>query len=586
MDKLAALRQLMADRNLDAYIIAGGDAHNNDRMADYWRARGWFSGFTGSAGLVVVTPAEAGLWTDGRYFIQGEEELAGTGIDLYKMGMADVPTYEAFLLEKLPEGGKIGFDGRTMSTAGFNALKEKLAPKKPTYAYNEDLVGMLWEDRPALPQLPVFEHLPKFAGKCASEKLRTVREKMKEAGADAYLVSSLDDIAWLLNIRGQDVGNTPVAYAYALITDKDAFVFIDPVKVEALSGKLSSLGFTMLPYQSVADKLKALPGEASIFFNKMKTNILLGSALEKLKLVDTKDIIAMLKGAKSEAELANIRHAFIKEGAAMTKLLKWLDDSMKAGDTVTEDDVAKKLQAFRKQQPDYLHDSFDTISAYGANGAQAHYSHKGEGATLKPEGFFLLDSGAQYLDGTTDTTRTVAVGPLTNEMKTDYTLVLKGHIALSTAVFLKGTTGYPLDMLARQPILQSGQNYNHGTGHGIGYCLGVHEGPYGIAARNEVPLEVGMVLANEPAIYKAGQYGIRIENSIAVQELCQNEYGTFYHFETLTYCPYDTRAMDVTMLTQAERDFVNKYHERVLKTLSPMLTEAEQAWLKGACAGI
>ena len=587
MDKLASLRKLMAERGLDAYIIASGDAHNNDRMADYWRARGWFSGFTGSAGLVVVTPTEAGLWTDGRYFIQAEEELAGTGIDLYKMGEPNVPTYEAFLLEKLPEEGKVGFDGRTMSTAGFTALKEKLAPKKATYAYNEDLVGMLWADRPALPKLPVFEHLPKFAGQCASEKLRTVRENMKEAGVTAYLVSALDDIAWLLNIRGQDVGNTPVAYAYALITDKDAYVFIDPVKVEALSGKLSSLGFTILPYESVTDKLKALPEDAAIFFNRMKTNILLGSSVEKLNYVVAKDFLVMLKGTKSKAELANIRNAFIKEGVAMTKLLKWLDDAMQAGNTVTEDDVAKKLQGFRKEQPDYLHDSFGPICAYGPNAAQAHYSHKGAGATIEPFGFFLLDTGGQYLDGTTDTTRTVAVGPLTDEMKKDFTLVLQGHIALSSAVFLKGTTGHALDMLARQPILQDCQNYNNGTGHGIGYCLGVHEGPHGIAHRHwDVTLEPGMIASNEPGIYKQGQYGIRTENIIAVREFTQNDNGVFYHFETLTYCPYDTRAINVDMLTVREKDFVNNYHAKVLETLSPMLTAEEQAWLKKVCAGI
>jgi len=575
MDKLAALRSLMKERGLDAYIVSGGDV------------RKWISGFTGSAGTVVVTLTEAGLWTDGRYFIQAEQELAGTAIHLYKMGEPGVPAYEAFLLEKLPEGGKLGFDGKIMSAAEFDRLKKQLDPKKLTYVYQEDLIGTLWADRPALPCHPVFEHPPKFAGLSAAEKLRAVREKMKESGITAYLVSALDNIAWLLNIRGQDIPNTPVVNAYVLITEKDAHVFIDPAKVEDIAGKLSAQGFMLHSYETITDKLKALKDE-SIYYNRNVTNVLLseGAISDALKYVDTRDIITFLKGVKSEAELANIRNAYIKEGAAMTKLLKWLDDSISAGDMLTEDDVEKKLQGFRRQQADYLYDSFGTISAYGANAAQAHYKHKGTGATLQPKGFFLLDTGGQYLDGTTDTTRTVVLGDLTDEMKRDFTLVLKGHIALSCAVFLKGTTGQGLDMLARQPILQSCQNYNHGTGHGIGYCLNVHEGPYGISHRSDVALEPGMLLANEPAIYKAGRYGIRTENSIVVKELCQNADGTFYNFETVTYCPYDTRAINVEMLTQAEKDFVNTYHTKVLEVLSPTLTVDEQAWLKVRCARI
>ncbi|MCL2287107.1 MAG: aminopeptidase P family protein [Firmicutes bacterium] len=586
MDKLKNLRDLMRERGLDAYIISSGDAHNNARMADYWLARSWFSGFTGSAGTVVVTLTEAGLWTDGRYFIQGENELAGTGITLFKLGEPDVPTYEAFLLDKMPEGGKVGFDGRTMSTAAFNSMNKKLDTKNLTYLYQEDLVGMLWTSRPPMLSLPVFEHLPKFAGLSAAEKLRVVREKMKEAGVSVYLVSCLDDIAWLLNIRGRDVSNIPVVYSYVLITDKDADVFIDPAKVADISGKLISQGFTVNSYEAVADKMKTLPTDASIYFNKNKTNILLGSIVGELNYVDTKDIIAMLKGVKSEVELANIRNAYIKEGAAMTKLLKWLDDSIKAGKMLTEDDVANELVSFRKQQEYYLCDSFETISAYGENAALPHYKHKDSGAALKPKGFFLLDAGGQYLDGTTDTTRTVVLGPISDEMKHDFTLVLKGHIALSRAVFLKGTTGVALDMLARQPLMLDCQNYNHGTGHGIGYCLNVHEGPYGIHQRGEIALEPGMITANEPGIYKQGRYGIRTENTIATQELCKNENGTFYNFETLTYCPYDTRAINVEMLTREEKDFVNNYHAKVLETLSPRLDASEQEWLKERCAEI
>ena len=346
MDKLAALRTLMKERNLDAYIISGGDV------------REWISGFSGSAGTVVVTPTEAVLWTDGRYFIQAEQELAGAAIDLYKMGEPGVPAYEAFLLEKLPEGGNLGFDGKIMSAAAFDRLKKQLEPKNLTYAYQEDLVDALWADRPASPCHPVFEHPPKFAGLSAVEKLRIVRDRMKEHGVTAYLVSALDDIAWLLNIRGQDVPNTPVANAYVLLTEKDAHVFIDPAKVADIAGKLSAQGFMLHGYEAIADKLKALKDE-SIYYNRNITNVLLseGAISDALKYVDTRDIIAFLKGAKSEAELANIRNAYIKEGVAMTKLLKWLDDSISAGDVLTEDDVVEKLKGFRKQQADYLYES-------------------------------------------------------------------------------------------------------------------------------------------------------------------------------------------------------------------------------------
>jgi len=588
MEKLSALRKLMKDRGIDAYVIPSGDAHKTEYVAPYWGARKWFSGFTGSAGLVVVTLAEAGLWTDARYFIQAEEQLKGTGIDLYKMGEPNVPKYEDFLLDKLPEGGKLGFDGRSMSIADFEMLKKKFEQKSITYSYENDLVGEVWEDRPTLPTAIAFEHPPQFAGLSATEKLRTVREKMKAEGVSTYLVTSLTDIAWLLNMRGNDISYLPVVYSYVLITETEATIFVDKAKVADISGKLTSQGFTLAPYEAIPEKLKTLPTTDTIYYNKNKTNVLLAEAIPEglERKLEIKNIIAHLKGAKSGHELANIKNAFVKEGVAMVKLLKWLDESVKAGKTLTEDEIAKTLTGIRKQQKDCLGDSFDTISAYGANGALPHYRHEGDGATIKPEGFFLLDTGGQYLDGTTDTTRTVAVGPLTDEMKKDFTLVLKGHLAVNAAVFLAETTGVAIDALARQPILQDRQNFKHGTGHGIGYCLGVHEGPHGVSSRSTVALVPGMLISNEPGIYKQGRYGIRTENVLAVRELCKDDGNTFLHFENMTVCPYDTGAIVVEMLTQIEKDTINLYHTMVYHTLATMLAEDEKVWLENATKAI
>jgi len=575
MDKLKNLRALMQERGLDAYIIPSADAHNSEYVCDYWRGREWISGFTGSAGLVVVTPAEAGLWTDGRYFIQAAQELPGD-IALYKMAQPNVPTYEEFLRDIKAE--KIGFDGRTMTVSAFEKLKEKLP--NAVYSYAEDLIGMIWQDRPPMPTAPAFEHPPEFAGLSAAQKLQDVRAKMKEVGVDTYLVTALDDIAWLLNVRGRDVSATPLVYAFMLITEKDAHVFTDLGKFVDLSGKLTCQGFTMHDYDAVADMLKSLPATGKIYYNKEQTNTLLSESIAQ-ELKDTNDIIAYMKGVKTDAELANTRNAYIKESVVLVKMLKWLEENVASG--LTEDDVDKKLTALRQEQKHYLHDGFNTIAAYMANGTLSHYRHVGTGDTIKPEGFLLIDTGGQYMDGTTDTTRTVAVGALTDEMKRDFTLVLKAHVAFSMAVFPTGTTGHQLDMVARQPILQSLQNYNHGTGHGIGYCLGVHEGPHNISPRPvNVTLVPGMLASNEPALYKEGRYGIRTENIVAVKKLCKNEFGEFLAFETLTLCPYDMRAVDVEMLTAQEKEFVNAYHTKVYETLAPLLPADEQVWLKNA----
>lgn len=571
-EKIDALRRLMTERGLDAYIIPSGDAHASEYVADFWRARQWISGFTGSAGLVVVTRHEAGLWTDGRYFIQAERELAGSGIELFKINEPDVPTYQAFLAEKIPRGGRVGFDGRTVTATSFKTLRNIL--KDASFSYSEDLVGEIWINRPPLPCKPAFEHAVEFTGQTRAEKLTTVRNRMTEEKIPSYLVTALDSVAWLLNIRGSDVSCLPVVYAFVLITQTDAHVFIDAKKITGL--QLSE--FTIHAYDALPKFLKNF-GAKKIFFNPHTTNVLLTESIAhgaRSEFKPAEEIIPHLKAVKTPYELANIKNAFIKEGVAMTKTLFWLESEMASGGQVTEGDVVRILQKFRGEQSDYLCDSFDTVSAYGANAAEAHYSCGETGATLFPKGFLLLDSGGQYLDGTTDTTRTIPLGELTDEMRRDYTLVLKGHIALSRAVFMRGTTGTQLDILARLPLWETGQNYSHGTGHGLGFCLSVHEGPHNISTNhNAVEFEPGMLVTNEPALYKAGRYGIRTENVLAVRRANPG----FLCFEVLTVCPIDTRAILPEMLTKIEREWLADYHKNVCETLAPHLSDMERAWL-------
>jgi len=618
--RIAALRNLMRERGLDAYIIPSGDAHASEYVADFWCARKWLSGFTGSAGLLVVTMHESGLWTDGRYFIQAERELAGSEIRLFKM--PEAITYQAFLAEKIPQSGRVGFDGRTVTVTSFKTIKDMLRVKNALFSYNEDLVGQIWRNRPPLPCEPAFEHALEFSGQSRAEKLFLVRVRQAhggsrgvrqahsesrgqvsaaahsleagqerrgqvpaaarslesgkerrgqvsaaarslEAGNDsAYLVTSLDSVAWLTNLRGRDISGLPVVYAFAVVTQTEAHLFIDAKKIAGLHLP----EFTIHDYAALPDFLKNFPAK-KIFFNPHTTNVLLAESIPTERRAEFKpadEIIPRLKAVKTPHEIGQIKNAFLKEGIAMTKTLSWLESAMAAGSTVTEGDVVRMLQKFRAEQAGYLCDSFDTISAYGANAAEAHYS--GGETVLRPEGFLLLDTGGQYLDGTTDTTRTIPLGALTDEMRRDYTLVLKGHIALARAVFPKGTTGTQLDILARLPLWQSGQNYSHGTGHGLGFCLSVHEGPHNISPHhNAVALEPGMLVTNEPALYKPGRYGIRTENVLCVKDA---EFENFLCFEVLTLCPIDTRAILPELLTDIEREWIESYNKRVFARLS------------------
>jgi len=581
MMKIKALRDLMKERGLDAYLITNGDNHSSEYVTGHWKARSWFSGFTGSNGTVIVTHTEVGLWTDGRYFIQAEKQLAGTGIALFKMNMPGVPRFKDYLAKELPHGGKLGFDGRVISMTDYKELNETLKTKEITYAYTEDLVGMIWDDRPALPTAPAFEHAPRFAGLSAAEKLAAVRGEMEKHGVTAYLAVALDDVAWLMNIRGNDVPYAPVVNAYVLVTTDAAHAFIDYGKVEAFAGKLEAQGFTLHDYNGLAGFLGNLPAAGKLLYSPNKTNMLLAEALPKdlpTKSDLDVDIIMGLKAVKSEVELSNSRNAYLKESAVLARFIKWIKENPDIT-AITEADTAKKLTALRTQQPDFLQDAFSTIAAYGPNAAQAHYSPGNVGDNLKPDGFFLIDTGGNYFDGTTDTTRTITVGPVTDEMKRHFTLVLKGYLAVERAIFPKGTKGVQLDAFARAALWEYGLDFRHGTGHGIGYCLCVHEGPHGMSPNSKVDYEPGMLLSVEPAFYKAGEYGIRTENIVEVYEHSETEYGKFYGFRSLLYCPIDTSAIAVEMLNDCEISQLNSYHQRTYELVSPLLEEDERTWL-------
>ena len=590
MEKLKELRSRMKAQNLDAYIVTGADAHGSGYVTDYWKTRAWLTGFTGSNGIAVITitPDEAGLWTDGRYFLQAEKELPGSGFTLFKMNEPDVPTYQAFLKDKLPKGGRIGFDGRTLPVQSFDTLKKQLKEKEASFTYTVDLVGEMWVDRPTPPVNPAFAHEIQFTGLTAQKKLALVREQMKEKELGGYILTALDDIAWLLNIRGSDVAFTPVVYAYAFITATVAHVFIEPEKIKGIELP----GFTVSPYTQFNKFLRELKptdiNNGKLYYNPNKANVLIGKSIPEsigIKRDATADIVPLLKAKKSEVELTNIRNAYIKEGTCWVRLFMWLEAQLAApGDLLLhESDIAQKLTELRGKQPHYIGDSFSTIAAYGPNAASAHYNPGPKGAEIKQEGFLLIDSGGQYLDGTTDTTRTIPVGELTDEMRRDFTLVLKGHIALTAAVFPTGTTGSQLDVLARLALWKDGKNFRHGTGHGIGYVLSVHEGPHSIADRfNAIALAPGMLASNEPGMYKDNHYGIRTENIICVKALQKTEYGQFLGFESLTFCPINTKALDVSLLNEDERNYLNDYHKKTYEALAPNLNNEEQIWLQNA----
>ena len=587
-NRIAALRAHIAQEQIQAFIIPSTDPHLSEYVAPHWQSREWISGFTGSAGTVVVTAKDAGLWTDSRYFLQAARQLEGTCITLYKEMLPETPNIPEFLSAHLQEGDCVGIDGKMFSAEEVEHLQKELKKSGIRIKSIADPMQLLWTDRPAMPLAPAFVYDTKYAGMSFTEKLPAVRQAMEAAGADSLLLSALDEIAWLLNIRGNDVHCNPVVVSYLLIEKDKVNYFVQPQKVTPeLTEYFNVNGISVHPYEEIGDYLNSFNAH-SILMNPAKTNYAIYSAIRPgCLIINGASPVALLKAIRNKQEIAGIHAAMQRDGVALVKFLKWLDEAVPAGKE-TEISVDKKLHTFRAAQPLYMGESFDTIAGYKEHGAIVHYEATPEtDVTLKPEGFLLLDSGAQYLDGTTDITRTIALGPLTEEEKTDYTLILKGHIALAMAVFPEGTRGAQLDVLARMPIWKERMNYLHGTGHGVGHFLNVHEGPQSIRMNeNPIALQPGMVTSNEPGVYKAGSHGIRTENLVLTVPAGEGMFGKYLKFETLTLCPICRKGIIKELLTAEEIGWLNDYHRTVYEKLSPDLNNDEKEWLKEACKAV
>ncbi len=582
-DKISALRELMNEYGFSAYIIPSSDAHLGEYVAEHWQARRWISGFTGSAGTVVITLKKAGLWADGRYFIQAEKQVKNTAIKLFKIGIPNYTTYPEWLCEELEEGDEIGIDGSVFSVNDIKNMQQKFTAKNLSIVSDYDLINQIWQDRPPLPTSKVFLHDIKFAGKSRKEKIEMIRAEMKKQNVDYHLLTSLDDIAWTFNIRANDIKYSPVSISFAVIELDSAHLFIDPIKLN--SDLYSDLEFALIsfhPYEKITEFLSTLEPEKSILIDPDRTNIKLKKAIpDECKIIEKPHISTLLKSIKNETEITNLKKCQIRDGVAMVKFLYWLDSNL-GKIKITEMSTAEKLAEIRSQGKNFVDLSFNSISAYMANAALMHYAPSHENETeLKPEGFYLIDSGGNYPDGTTDITRTVCLGNLTPEMKRDFTLVLKSHIDLCLAHFLEGTTGANLDILARHPLWQQGLDYKCGTGHGVGFFLNVHEGPQNFSQKLiDVPLKPGMVTTNEPGIYKENQYGIRTENTMLCVEDRKTDSGQFFKFEIISFCPIDFRAVLPEMLSETQKNWLNNYHADVYEKLSSHLNEAERTWLQ------
>lgn len=587
-DRLVHLRALMAENHMDAYIIPTADFHESEYVGEYFKSRKYMSGFTGSAGTLVVTLTDAGLWTDGRYFIQAARQLADTGITLYKMGEEGVATIEEFLMDKLDQDATLGFDGRILNAKLGLQLQTKLQPKNIKILYDKDLVDTIWTDRTPLSKEPAFLLDIKYAGKSSHDKLQDVRTEMEKKGATAHIITTLDDIAWLFNLRGNDIAYNPVVLAYAVITLDQAFLFLDKDKLNAeINNQFKADGVTIKDYDSIYDFVKGISSTETVLLDSRKVNYAIYQNLNKdITILDQANPTVLFKAIKNLVEIENLRKSHIKDGVAFTKFMYWLKTNI-GKMPITEISASDYLEDRRKDQEGFIELSFDTISAYKANAAMMHYSANDDSnAELKPEGLYLVDSGGQYYEGTTDITRTIALGEISDELKMHFTAVLRSMLNLADAKFLYGCIGQNLDILARGPIWEMNLDYKCGTGHGVGYLLNVHEAPNGFRWK-KVPerddgcvLEEGMVTTDEPGIYIEGSHGIRTENELVCHKGEKNEYGQFMYFEHITFAPIDLDAVDVSFMTPIERKRLNDYHAQVFEKLSPYLTDEENEWLR------
>jgi Xaa-Pro aminopeptidase len=586
-ERIASLRAWLRSAGHDACLIPNTDPHQSEYIAPHWQFLAWLSGFSGSAAHLVVSESFAGMWTDSRYFLQAEQQLAGSGIELMRLRVPHRPEYMDWLAEHLPPGGRLALDGSLFSVQRLGALEQRLAGPGIRVADVGDLARPLWPGRPEAPAAPLFLHkvLPHAARRAA--KLARLRQQMAEQGADYHLIASPDDLAWLLELRGADVPFSPLFLAYGLISQKEAQLFVAPKKAPPdVRAALEADGVRLAPYEAAEAALGALPGGSSLLFDPARCNSRLKGAFSPaVRLIEGPQPSTALKAVKDEAEIACLREALLRDGLAWVRLLRWLLEE--AAHPLAESEIAARFDAIRAGLPRYWGPSFPSIVGYGPNGAIVHYRPEpGRDAQTRREGLLLIDAGAQYEDGTTDLTRTLALGPVQAAHREDYTRVLRGHVALARAVFPAGTCGYQLDPLARQPLWAAGKNYGHGTGHGVGFFLSVHEGPPGLSAAalgpSSAALQPGMVLTNEPGLYVEGQYGIRIENILLCVPLpgLSDQQGAFLGFETLSLAPFDRRLIVAEMLEPGEREWIDRYHRRVFEQLSPALEPAERAWLE------
>ncbi len=587
--KLNALRILMKEKKIDAYLVPTDDFHGSEYVGDYFKCRKYITGFTGSAGTAIITQDMAGLWTDGRYFIQAADQLRDTTIELFKSGEPGVPTVHQFLNDKLQEGMCLGFDGRTVSAREAEELQELLQEKHITFSVNDDLIGEIWEDRPVLSCEPVMELDIRWTGKSRADKIAEIREQMKAKEADTFILTSLDDIAWLLNIRGNDIHCCPVVLSYLVMMENELRLYANAAAFsEEIRSNLEADGVKIYPYDDVYSYVQSISSDKKVLLSRANVNSRLVSNIpSEVTILDEPNLTLLPKAVKNETEMENERIAHIKDGVAVTKFIHWLKKNV-TRTTITELSTAEKLYQFRSEQEHFLGESFDPIIAYGTHAAIVHYSAtEATDIPLEARGMVLADTGGHYLEGTTDITRTIVLGPVTAKEKKFFTAVLRGNLNLAAAKFKYGCTGLNLDYLARGPLWELGEDYNHGTGHGVGYLLNVHEGPNSFRWKNlpgnPAPvLEEGMITSDEPGYYLENEFGIRHENLVLCKKAEKTSFGQFMCFEPLTMVPFDLEGINPEEMTERERKLLNDYHQKVYTTISPYLDEEEKEWLKQA----
>ena len=585
-ERIAKLREQMKERGMDVYIVPTADFHQSEYVGEHFKARKFMTGFSGSAGTAVFTMTEARLWVDGRYFIQAAAQIEGTSIEMMKMGKPGVPTLDEYLKEAIPENGTLGFDGRVVAMGNGRRYEEIVAEKNGKIVYAYDLVGEIWEDRPELSKEPVFTLEEKYTGESTASKLKRIREKMTENGATVHVLTTLDDICWTLNIRGNDIEFFPLVLSYAVITMDQMHLYIDESKLdEEIKASFAKDGIVLHPYNDIYEDIKAYGADETFLIDPIRLNYALYSNICKdAKKVEAQNPEEVFKGIKNKVEIENIRKAQIKDSVAHVRFMKWLKEHV-GKETITEMSASDKLDEFRAEMGNFIRPSFEPISSYGEHAALCHYTSSPEtNVELKEGSVFLTDTGAGFWEGSTDITRTYALGEIPEIMKEHFTLIVMCNLGLASARFVKGCSGSNLDPFARKPLWDRGLDFNHGTGHGVGYLLNIHEGPlnigWGSRGSNIVPLQEGMIFTDEPGIYIEGSHGVRLENELLVREGEKNEYGQFMYLEPLTFIPFDLDAVKVEMLSEEYKKLLNEYHAAVYENVAPYLNDEEKAWLK------